>query len=436
MAIVVVLAVLAVDFAMYPYGSKSEVSWHDFRQQERLDTVCLGTSLALRSYNPEAIDTALHSNSFNMSTPGQTVHESVLGLKEAAAHHDIKRVFYGVDFWTLCTEHDQGPRGVYLREKWKGAPLGQRAADLAYILPDSRWPFTEKSLNWVFPWTEQHANFDLVAENVRMKMEKTPVAEASERIERGWNYFGRGYGNYYGVLDYNVDHLNTYADIDMRPLLPEDLSALEHLCTFCEQRGIDLVVYVPPLSNVNLVCLKDLYAGYDREVRALVTAHGGSYYDFNLAKPELFESKERYFEDPEHLNVNGANAFCESLVRLMTWRGEGRDVNALFQSYDERLAGMRTIASANVKSKVVDRGLRLSASCLAGSQVQPEYQFLVAGEDGNFKVVQDYSAADTCDCQPQSQGVICVRVNVRQRGSHAEYEKHNQHRLVYMQPAA
>ena len=100
----IVLCVQAANFVLTPYGMKSQVVWSEFRQQENLDAVCLGSSLAARSYDPAIIDPLCGGTSFNMGTPSQHTAESYLGLREAIEHHDLQRVYYGVDFSNFIGE--------------------------------------------------------------------------------------------------------------------------------------------------------------------------------------------------------------------------------------------------------------------------------------------------------------------------------------------
>ena len=41
------------------------------------------------------------------------------------------------------------------------------------------------------------------------------------------------------------------------------------------------------------------------------------YYDFSLVKPELFEKKNYYFADFEHLNYEGSQKFSEMLCEFL-----------------------------------------------------------------------------------------------------------------------
>ena len=427
---IVIVSVNAMAFALCPAGSKSEVVWTEYRNQESLDTIILGTSLMARSLDPEVVDAHFDTHSFNMSTPSQGVSESYVALLEVLSNHDIKHVVYGVDFSALWPVYWGNVASVFMSEKWKGDVPWQRFEDMSHILVDNEWMFDPPSINWAFPWVQQRVGFGEVMSNITMKLEGTPVTKAAEAAEDGWIYHGQGYGNYDEVFDYNADRHKSYSNLGMSPLKKEHLDFLADICDLCNQRGIEFVAVVPPMTDFNLISMKDHYTSYTSQVKELVESHGGLYLDFNLAKPDVFESKESYFHDFEHMNYEGAAVFSDAFVEIVKEYENTGDVSAHFMSYDERIASIDHIAIANLTDKVTENGIELHASCATGTNVTPEYKFLV--DDGSgYEVVQEYSTSNTCLYVPPKNGVYKVRVNVRKQGFDAEFEKHTQHYVTY-----
>lgn len=428
---IVALSVYAVNFALYPYGSKSEVMWSEYRNEDSINAVCLGSSLAARSFDPSVLDERLGIQAFNMATPSQDVRESALGLEEALSQHEIDTVFYGIDFSAFWEEGNMYPGRVFLREKWKGDSLQRRLSDMSFALADGQWLLDEKSINWLFPWTEQRVSFGNVASNVKLKAEGAPVVQAAEVIENGWRYQGEGYGNYDGVCDYNADNQVTFSTLGIVPLRQDKIDHLGAMIDRARASGAEFIAYMPPLSDFALIDMAQSYADFSRQFAEIVEAHGGRYYDFNLAKPELFESRESYFFDFEHCNFSGATALSTALAQVVGMQRAGEDASALFMTFDEKLASINRVSIAKLDCRMTSDGIRLKASCLAGSGVKPEYQFLASADGGDYVVIQDYSESDSCVFLPEGQGACCVRVNVRQQGDDAAFEKHTQHRVVY-----
>ncbi|MBQ9043020.1 MAG: hypothetical protein IJ111_09450, partial [Eggerthellaceae bacterium] len=233
-----------------------------------------------------------------------------------------------------------------------------------------------------------------------------------------------------GVGDCSAADQVLYTELGLSPLKAVNLHCLADICDRCAQEGVELVAFVPPKPDFGLINMQEYYEEYTRQVKGLVEGHGGSYYDFNLAKPDLFESQESYYWDWEHLNSAGADVFSRSLVALLGEKAAGEDVDALFMTYDEKLESIDSISIVTLDAEVTREGITLNAQALAGTNVKPEYQFLVAKRDGAFEVVQDYSPSNTCTFDPGHHGRFTVRVNVRQQGSDVEFEKYTQEEIA------
>ena len=429
----IVLCVQAANFVLTPYGMKSQVVWSEFRQQENLDAVCLGSSLAARSYDPAIIDPLCGGTSFNMGTPSQHTAESYLGLREAIEHHDLKRVYYGVDFSNFIGEEDLYPARVYENEKWKGDSIVEVFDDLAYMLPDTDWLFDHRSLNWLFPWTESQPTGGVrgLIRNAKMRVDGTTLAEAAEINEKGWHYYGQGYGNYTKVFDYNGDeqkNSNQVEGFDSKPITDERLEGLIDMAELCEKNDIEFIVYVPALPEYSLISMKKSYVSMSDRVRTEVEARGGTYFDFNVADPSFYAPHEEHWADYQHYNYEGGKAFSEAFAKLINAYDAGEDVSGWFTTYEQRLANIDHISTVTFGERKIDGGVRLTARCFAGTNVKTEYQFqaILPGTD-EYVTIRDWSSDAKFDYLPEQGGRFTIRVNARQPGSDVDFERRTQH---------
>ena len=428
---VIIVAILALGiaagtFVMTPYGSKSQVVWDEFRHTETIDTLCIGSSLAANAYDPAIVDTACGTTSFNMSTPLQETAESYLGLKEAIEHHELKRVVFGVDYSAFVGDPSLYPARVFENEKWKGDDIGERISDLSYMLDDADWLFDERSINWLFPWTEQQPASGLL-KNVRMRLDGTTLVEAAEANEEHWHYYGHGYGNSDTVVDYNDSKQEDFARVaqfDAKPFSEKKLQGLADMIDLCNEHGIEFVAVAPALPDFSLISLRQYYDRVSTPIRETVESHGGTFYDFNVADPTFYLAQEDHFQDYQHYNAEGGKAFSEALAKLLTARAAGEDVDAWFTSYDERLASIDHISTVRLHPHQTSYGEHIKIICLAGTNVQPEFQILAkrAGEN-NYEVVRDWSPETSFNFLPSEKGRYTIRVNARQQGSDAEFER-------------
>lgn len=427
----IVLAVvcnMALTFAMEPYGSKSEVMWTDFAATEEFDTAYVGTSLTARGFNPEVLDEELGGKSYNMGTPGQYMEEMLVGIKTAYEQKHIKRVVMGFEF-TLLHDEDPKPASTYLRFRsiavpwWQNLPV--RFANSVYL--DNYK--TTGSINWLFPWITNHVDLNVTAvkNNIQMRMSDMDVHEAAMANERGWIYFGSGYGNYKNSLNYDG-----YDSERMEPTFIYDPEALEFdenrvkalkaIISYCQEKGIDLVVIGIPVTQANIMNYGvDAYFNQMAGARAIFEEAGVDFYDFNIVRPELLELDPKYFYDFEHFNIRGGEAFSKACAKLLKMRDAGEDTSGLFYSQEEYTETLDYLSSLTTLAEYKDGGVTLTAQALCGPQVQVEYQFLIK-QGKKWTVVQDYSDVNICAYRPEKSGKATLRVNLREKGSQKEYE--------------
>ena len=417
-----------ITFALEPYGSKSEVMWTDYRQQEELDMVFVGTSLAERAFDPTYIDEELETNSFNMATPGQWIEESYLALQAAVEDHDPDIVVFGFEYCDVQGDKFPDPGRAFLRNKTKGDVLA-RLNDIAYCLTNERC-YTEKgSINWLFPWVSNHvkASPSAIANNIKMKMDGTSVYEAAAANERGWEYVGKGYGNYEIQFNYNEGPSSIYSDVyGHRNFDEEKLQTLVAMCDYCEERGIDFLVVSPPMPVFNVFEYGNKYFTQSEQLRSLIEEHGGEYYDFNLAKPELLDvTNTGYYADFQHLNATGGEVTSQAFVQLLEMRKANGDVNALFYTKDEYQQVMNYIDLVLLDASAVEGGVQLQAEALAGMSVVAEYQMCVMDETtGEWVEIRGWSTDPTCLFAPEGSGTYKFRVNAREVGSSVDFDRY------------
>ena len=418
----VVLINSLLSFVLVPYGSKSEIMWHDYRQAKDLDTVILGTSLVERSVNPYTIDEATGSNAFNMATPSQSLEDTYLGIEQAIKDHNIKRAIVGVEFADLNRKSEM-KTGVFVAEKTKGESLPEALHDWTTSIDADTWLWSPQAFSIIFfPWQIQHVSSKELVKNVTMRFDGTSLYEAAEVSEPGWHYVGKGFGGREGVYKYiarpstyyvNYGSLEGATEFD-----PDRMAVLERICNLCADNGVELILFGIPLADFNIVSFGDNYQVLSDTVKAFAADHGAKYFDFNLARPELFDSKASYYEDAQHMNIDGANALSASIAKLLVMLDAGEDVSGLFETYAERCARVDTVVSACLLP-VTSTGdaLVMEATSVAGPGVVAEYRFSVAPEDSkDFQVVQDWSTSAECTYAPGKKANYKCRLEVRPQG--------------------
>ena len=404
----VILVNMLLTFAIVPYGSKSEVMWHDFRQSNNIDMVYLGTSQLERSVNPQVIDDAIGSNSFNMSTPAQTMDDSLLGIEEAFEHHDIKTVVLGVEYAELV-QRAKSRAGVFAYEKIKGESFGDAVHDIAAASGLGGGGFDPSILTAIaMPWMNQHVgSLPAIFENIRMRLDGTSLYKASEVNDPGWKYVGKGFGSEDKYYDFNTGLANTYAYKyhlqDATKFNDERLSVLDKICKLCKDHGAQLVVVVPALSDDNMVNFGKHYEELSNMLRSFLEERGAKFYDMNLSTEALFDNENSFWSDDQHMNLKGAQAFSEALAKVLGAERTGAPTDGMFCSYEDRVAQVKGMTSAMFSLvECDDTAIRFEAAGVAGPGLQPEYRFSVRKlGDEDFTVIQDYSPSHQCSYTPE-----------------------------------
>jgi hypothetical protein len=416
------------------YSSLANVMWDEYRAaaNENIDTVIVGSSTGQRSFDPAVLDATLGTTTFNMSTPAQELDDSYTAAKQAIEDHHVKRVILALDYESVSTVKWPGSHVAFARAKMDGEPFPQAAADYWKLLTSSSFFDGADSICALFPWGYNHVELDTehIATNFTDRVSDTTPVEAAERVMDGWTYYGNGYGNYDGVLDYSTarDHLSVSvdgpADFDQ-----QGLDWIQNICDLCRENGVQLVVVVTPRPAYNVLAYGEKYPEQMSRLQQVVEQAGGTFLDANLARGGWYEPRDTDFYDGEHLNHDGATSFSQAFagaLQVLDAGGSTSDLTYSYDQWDNYLASIDEISAVISTSYLEDNNTVVSAMAYTGSNVQVEYRFSLVAEDGSTTVIQDWSASDTCAIPEDEipEGSSQVEVCARQVGTAVGYERY------------
>ena len=432
LAIVVGVDVLLV-FALYPYGSTSEVVWSEYfsAADQNIDTVVVGSSTAQRAIDPNVLDNTLGTSSFTLATPAQPLEDSYLAVSEAISGHSVKRVILGLDYETMSLGSWDKANITYVQTKAAYESLPKAIGDYASLLTSSGFITGSKFLQVLFPWTIAHekGGVQSVENNLRMRLGGTTPIEAAKVREPGWTYVGKGYGNYNYLLDTsNAKAAMSTTSHAITDFTDQNMATLQKIIDLCNENDVQLVVVVTPRPAFNVLCYGDEYPQQMARIRDLVESAGGVFLDANLLKDDYYAPTAEDFADGEHLNATGAEGFSAVLAEYLGRLDAGEDVSGMSYSYEgwsDYLASIDYISAVTLDGSVEDGTATLTATPYAGPNVRVEYQFCLCDVDGNVTgVLRDWSSDATVTCAVPADGSLSVRVNARQVGSGADFERY------------
>ncbi len=427
---------IAATFALEPYGTKSEIAWTEFDAQEEIDTVFVGTSISARSLDPNAFDDHYKTHSYNLSTPNQTLEESFIGLQTAYDRFHVKHAVIALEYTCLQTGLANNPGDAFMTKRASVVSLPDTLKADWWLLVNKGAAQQSSSLNTPFPWISNHINFTMseLKENVTLKTDGSGMIDAAEALDPGWKYLGKGYGNYESELDYNSSMVSLFGEqehLDTFTFDQSKIDTLNDMCAYCAKNDIELVIVAAPIPAYNIIAYADSFFDNEQVVRDILANYGIQYYDFTLAKPELFENSHSYFVDNTHLNAVGARAFDTSLMHYIDMLRANEDVSALFYSPEEYLSSIDYIDATTTKAKSTAAGIEITATAYAGPSVSVEYQYWVSYDSENWELVSDYSPQSTCTFLPRKHGKISVRACARKAGSNVDYDYFQDASVLY-----
>ena len=111
----------------------------------------------------------------------------------------------------------------------------------------------------------------------------------------------------------------------------------------CEENGVELIVINTPRPTFDVLSYGEEYYTKYVQLKTFLNECGAEYYDFNLIKPEIYESQPDYYYNFEQLNKKGVDVFCRSLANFERIRWQGTDMEDYFYDWDEYLASINNL---------------------------------------------------------------------------------------------
>ena len=298
-----------------------------YRDAGNIDTLFLGSSHCYRSVDPAAVDATLGTHSFNAGSSQQLPDGSYYMLKEAAAQNDLKTVYLEM-FYTGYNESASSnvPLACYLLVDHMNAlspnryeylwEMGGLAAFADLLLPARHGIASPSGMPAL--WQAK------LADGYTTDSYRYVTYEDS-----GEAYRGRGFVYTAGIPR---DGFATLLNIDPdAPLSDFGWEYLNKITDFCQENGIQLVLFTAPLPSGYLYNTQN-YQAYVDALQDFCIAHAGlEYWDFSLYRLQRdLNLKIEDFSDAHHLNGAGAEKFTAILCQTIQERAAGKAVDEIF----------------------------------------------------------------------------------------------------------
>ena len=425
-----------IGFFSLPKQTLSQEMWDSYRTYgdagKNIDMIIVGSSHSYESFDPDVIDPILGTTSYNMGTNSQSLRHSARCIEDAIAEQDLSTAVLVLDSDILeqGLERSYRAEATFVQAMNGGEPLGRRIRNTAEYLFDPEYFPGKQSVNYFFPWQWNKVHKDEFIANIKSKLTGEPIEDTTWTYHRKPNGF-KGY-----EIDFNYDE---QSQCPMETWDPESVSELslqdlDYICGLCRENAVELIVVFSPHPRSVTIGTGKSYFARDAFFRSFFESEGVQFYDFNLAAPELFESRPEYYKDWQHCNNKGAAAVSESLAHLIEKIHKGEDVSKLF--YTDRKSYMSSFDDFDsFNCQYFSRPgmpIRFFTTPFKGVNVEIEFQLLAKGPgDADYQVVREYSEDRNFEWTPPKAGEYQLRVNARRVGSKAPYEHYRLHKRYW-----
>lgn len=415
--IVTVLILYAVNFVFYSASGSCHEMVASYRNQKDINTIFVGPSYCRQGIDPHVVDEIAGTNSFNMGTDSQPLTVSYDLIFRACKEHKISTVVLvtGYDFFnrdTITTPAEI----TYDHEITAGQSLSDKILTAFRFVTSPDHLGKMESLNYIFPWIYNKVDLNISAIFKNIK----------DKLSPNTDYFSlKGYGNASGVADfndYNITKQTLLSSCNSTSLDAWGFAQLDSISELCKQNKIQLLVVNLPFPAFNVLSFDiDAYYHNYLEIRDFLSDRGVRYFDFNFAKPSLYNNQDSYYVDSQHLNQEGAKEFSTALAKVILDLKNNELSSTLddnFYNKESYLSSIKEISAVDFDYQVEDDGIHITATAYTGSAVTPEYMFQVLQSDGSYTTIQDYSETDTVVLPVEdADDNITIRVTAKVKGN-------------------
>lgn len=417
---------------MPPRNSYSLSAWQSYYQKQDVDLAVFGSSLAACALPEDelALDTGLSVSS--LATYGQSWDMTRIAVETVLQEHSPQTAILVMDYYNMGSNPYPKAQFSFLYAELESAhPADMPSILLRYMTSQSNFA-KDTSLNVLFPWQSGDWPTDWGVA-VSQKIDKVAATASSlQPLYLTAHPAVHRQDAPEDTIDFNtIGGENTW-NFSAHTFQRKSYDELADICNLCNQHGVDLIVICPPKPVLDIVSYENYFDTYQKFC-AFFSAHGAEYYDFNLAKPTLFENKElSYYSDHTHMNETGGKAFCQSMAEFLQLRQTGANLSELFITPQEYLDGVNYITNVYFTIELQSDKFLVLANAYHGPSVEAEYEYQVKvpGET-EFQTFADYMDRTWAEYPATEHGTYTFRVNARVIGSNAPYERYYEQQIDF-----
>lgn len=327
---IIVLAVLCVSGLDYvlcdDVSAGTRLMLHEMYEQDKIDSVFLGTSHVYKGINPAITDAAWNENTFICGSASQNINSSYALLKEAHKSGDIDTCYLELSIRKVNRD----------KQAW------QKQTTAAFIVADYMKPSSDRvsylldaveSKDYVNAFCRARRNWKNIYSLDTMKDIVSRKRTDAYRNYDGTvkNYEGKGFFPVAEKFDRITD--NGTITITDNYMSEDYLMYFQKIVNYCRENDIELICFTSPIPECTMEQIKN-YDSFDAQMRDVCEEYGVPFYDFNLADPSILDLKDDDFSDWNHLSDIGADKFTKVFADFFS--GDIEEEELFYDSYSEK----------------------------------------------------------------------------------------------------
>lgn len=182
----------------------------------------------------------------------------------------------------------------------------------------------------------------------------------------------------------------------------------------CEQNGSKLLVVLAPGMTAHALA-EPGYLPFMESAMGFFSENGIPCFNLLYAKPSFLPRLDSLYFDLYHMVGEGADILSEAFSTLFNAYRSGEDVSGWFyKDAAEYLASIDCVTNVWLTRQDGEDGqTALRADCNRGTNVVPQYRFVLRAQDGSETALRDYDAEPALVCPTAALASGTVRVYAR-----------------------
>ena len=382
-------------FLLVPAGQFSRWVQHDAVEPENTyQLITFGASESLRTWDSQTADEILGIKTYNMGGSAISLEGGIYAnFIDTMEHQSPDRVIL------IMGRYEMGGYKEPAKSYIAVAPyLSNQKNAWSYFM---RLMMDGEALKRAFPWTEYRVEiFGGLSSNIKDKMSEEYLEyDVSFLPDDRLHYEGQGFcplitEEAISYDNVNENHQNAFVSKDII-FKDEKIDTLIKIINYAQERDCEVIILAAPIP-VTSVAFYKYYNSQSVQLKEIAELYGAQYYDFNMAKPELWEPQLDDFYDETHVNEKGAERYTISVCNLLQKLDAGEDVSNLFYSdWDEYVASIDYVVTTYMEVEETETDVCAQAFIVSGGETVPEYKFVLHNlEDDTEQVLQEFSEND------------------------------------------